>query len=193
MTATWLSGPDGVVTNPAEPALPLAVRERDADGREHRPPRRRLPRRHVHRLARSCPLTGAPTTELRGVHAPFVSPVFFPMRLWRPSTTSARSAAPGARTCSSRRRSTDRRRRARDEHAAPVLEPRPATLLQRQPDRAPRSPTHPRSSASTAEPVPGGIDFTAEVVGDPAAAIQRSGSPTPTGNGTWSSLDLVHA
>ena len=27
------------------------------------------------------PLTGAPTTELRGVHAPFVSPVFFPMRL----------------------------------------------------------------------------------------------------------------
>ena len=27
------------------------------------------------------PLTGAPTTELRGVHAPFLSPVFFPMRL----------------------------------------------------------------------------------------------------------------
>ena len=28
------------------------------------------------------PLTGAPTTELRGVHAPFVSPVFYPMRMW---------------------------------------------------------------------------------------------------------------
>ena len=40
------------------------------------------------------PLTGAPTTELRGVHAPFVSPVFFPMRLTT-STTSARSAAGG--------------------------------------------------------------------------------------------------
>ena len=31
------------------------------------------------------PLTGAPTTELRGVHAPFVSPVFYPMRLWSPN------------------------------------------------------------------------------------------------------------
>ncbi len=31
------------------------------------------------------PLTGAPTTELRGVHAPFVSPVFYPMRMWTPN------------------------------------------------------------------------------------------------------------
>src|SRR6185295_2375580 len=80
-TATWISGLNGVLTNPAEPALPLqAVNVTPTNGA--------LVLRGVGLLGATysdstvLPLTGAPTTELRGVHTPFSSPVFFPMRLW---------------------------------------------------------------------------------------------------------------
>ncbi len=82
-TARWFSGPGGaVVTNPAEPALPLqTVNATSSDGTQ-------VLRGVGFRggaytdTGGIVPLTGAPTTELRGVHAPFVSPVFYPMRLW---------------------------------------------------------------------------------------------------------------
>jgi hypothetical protein len=80
LTATYYEGPDGVVTNPAEPAIPLKVVDVT-------PPDGSVVLRGVgfrggaYADSTVVPLTGAPTTELRGVHVPFVSPVFFPMRL----------------------------------------------------------------------------------------------------------------
>ena len=82
VNATWLEGPDGVVTNPAEPALPKEIVDVTATSDD-------LVLRGVGFRGGTytdtpnvLPLTGAPTTELRGVHAPFVSPVFYPMRMW---------------------------------------------------------------------------------------------------------------
>ena len=110
-------------------------RQRHADRSERRPARRRLPRRHLHRLRPVVPLTGAPTTELRGVHAPFVSPVFFPMRLSTVNYFGALGGSGGTNLLV-----TPAQHRVADvalgnEHAAPLLEPRPAAVLQRQPDR----------------------------------------------------------
>ena len=76
--ATYYSGPDGVVTNPAEPALPLISKDVTVPGKVLRGVGFRG---GTYTDSTILPLTGAETTELRGVHAPFVSPVFFPMRL----------------------------------------------------------------------------------------------------------------
>ncbi len=82
LTAHYLRGPDGVVTNPGEPALPLKSVNVGATG---------LSLRGVALIgggwneSLKIPLTGAPTTELRGVHTPFTSLVNFPMRLATPN------------------------------------------------------------------------------------------------------------
>ncbi len=76
--ATYFRGPDGVVTNPAEPALPLISKNVSVGGRVLRG----VGFRGGNYTDRTIlPLTGAATTDLRGAHAPFSSPVFFPMRL----------------------------------------------------------------------------------------------------------------
>jgi hypothetical protein len=78
VTASYLSGSDGVVVNPAEPVLPLeslnvgvadtVLRGVGFRGGEFTD------------LPNILPLTGAATTEIRGVHPPFVSSVFYPMQ-----------------------------------------------------------------------------------------------------------------
>ena len=84
LTARYLAGADGVVSYPAEPTLPLVTRDVTATGTP-------LSLRGVGFRGGSwqesvvLPLTGAPTTELRGVHTPFTSPVYFPMRLATPN------------------------------------------------------------------------------------------------------------
>ena len=79
-TATYLTGPDGVSTSPGAPALPLTVSNVSVDGKVLR---------GVGFMGGTytdqsgiTPLTGAPATELNGVHSPFVSSAFFPSRLW---------------------------------------------------------------------------------------------------------------
>jgi hypothetical protein len=79
-TATYLSGPDGFVVKPNEPVLPLdnlnvSVPDtvlRGAGFREGR---------YVD-LPGILPLTGASTTEIRGVHTPFLTSIFYPVKLW---------------------------------------------------------------------------------------------------------------
>ena len=80
LQARWLEGSDGVVTNPGEPALPLESMNVSAPG---------LVLRGVglrggayRDVADILPLTGAPTTELRGVHLSFQPEVWFPLRPW---------------------------------------------------------------------------------------------------------------
>ena len=108
--------------------------ERDAHGREHRPPRRRFPRRHVHRLDGRAPHGRADDGAARRPRAVRVARVL-------PDAAGDRQLLRRARRLrgheAARHAGTApyRRRRARDEHAAPVREPRHATLLQRQPDR----------------------------------------------------------
>ena len=78
--ARWLEGSDGIVTNPAEPTLPLESMNVSVPG---------LTLRGVGFRGGAytdvediLPLTGAPTTELRGVHSPFQSNVWFPPQPW---------------------------------------------------------------------------------------------------------------
>ena len=131
LTATWLSGPDGVVTNPAEPALPLDVV--NVTPTDSSVVLRGVGfRGGTFADSTVVPLTGAPTTELRGVHAPFVSPVFFPMRLATVNYFGALGGSGGTNLLVTPGTAPRRERRAGDEHAAQLLEPRSAALLQRQ-------------------------------------------------------------
>ncbi len=84
LEATYYTGPNGVVTNPAQPALPLISKNVSVDGKVLRGVGFRggdyadLTGSASNPL---LPLTGAPVTELRGVHTPFASERFFPLRL----------------------------------------------------------------------------------------------------------------
>ncbi|HXF61754.1 MAG TPA: C25 family cysteine peptidase, partial [Caldilineaceae bacterium] len=80
ISASWLEGSDGVVTNPAEPALPLESLNVTAPGWVLRGVGFRG---GIYQDVDDVfPLTGAPTTELRGVHSPFQSDVWSPIRPW---------------------------------------------------------------------------------------------------------------
>src|SRR4051794_11950908 len=88
VTATYYNGGAGVVANPAEPALPLE--SLDVTSPDSSVVLRGVGfRGGTYTDSSVIPLTGAPTTELRGVHAPFVSPVLYPMRLSTPSYFAA--------------------------------------------------------------------------------------------------------
>jgi hypothetical protein len=90
----YFTGPQGVTTNPLEPALPLVVRDVTVPGKVLR---------GVGFIGGTyteetvIPLTGAPNTEIRGVHIPFSSQVFFPIRPWTPNYFDA-LASDGGKT-----------------------------------------------------------------------------------------------
>jgi len=80
--ATWLSGPDGVAVRPTQPILPL-------DSLNVTSPNPSQALRGVAFRGGTytdtlnvTPLTAASATELRGVHAPFFTDVFFPTQPW---------------------------------------------------------------------------------------------------------------
>ena len=79
-TATYLVGGDGLLNNPGEPILPLTVRNVAVNGTVMRGVGFRGGR--YTDLSGKIPLTGAATTEIRGVHATFLSEVFYPMQPW---------------------------------------------------------------------------------------------------------------
>jgi hypothetical protein len=81
IAVTHLSGPDGVVANPMEPALPLAIYEVGFPDMAMRGVgfRGGIYTDHEDVLA----LTGAPATEIRGVHGFFPTSVFYPIRPWQ--------------------------------------------------------------------------------------------------------------
>ncbi len=188
LTSTWLSGPDGVVGNPAEPALPLDVV--DVTPTDSNVVLRGVGfRGGTFTDSTVVPLTGAPTTELRGVHAPFVSPVFFPMRLSTVNYYGALGGSGGTSllvtpaqhrvadvalgTSTLRRYSgLDLRLFYSGNLTAAALSDAPTIV------------------SVDAQPAAGGVDFTAQVVGDPAAAIHSVWVTFTTGAGTWAPLDL---
>ena len=62
-SATYFSGPDGVASNPGEPALPRFVE--NVGGRRQGPPRRRVPGRRLHRDDGVTPLDRRPGHGVR--------------------------------------------------------------------------------------------------------------------------------
>jgi hypothetical protein len=83
-TATYATGSSGTVVEPAEPVLPLETRNVTLAS-----PAGTVLRGVGFRggsftdLPNIVPLTGAPATELRGIHSPFVSNVLYPVQFWR--------------------------------------------------------------------------------------------------------------
>ena len=80
VTATYFAGSGGVVANPAEPLLPLEARNVTVPDQVLRGVGFRAGAYTDEPGLR--PLTSAAATELSGVHAPFLSDTFFPIRVW---------------------------------------------------------------------------------------------------------------
>src|SRR2546429_353186 len=78
VTASYLSGDDGVLVNPGEPVLPLEIKNVTVSGTVLRGVR--FLGGTYSDINDVLPLTGAPVTEIRGVHAPFLSEVFYPIQ-----------------------------------------------------------------------------------------------------------------
>ena len=201
VTAQYLTGPDGVSVNPAEPAVPLISDNVTA-------PDGKLLRGIALRSGRYTdtngitPLTGAPATETHSVHTPFVTPAFFPGRIATANYLDAlggsasggttrlnvtpvqhRSDGPGSLTTTQRAYSSVGLQLFYSGNISTYGENTPALA-------APPSITDVRTTVSGST-----VEFSARVVGDPSAGIQtvfvtytgESGSPF---HSAWESVDL---
>ncbi|MDQ4038399.1 MAG: Ig-like domain-containing protein, partial [Actinomycetota bacterium] len=202
VNATHLVGPDGVETNPGEPALPLVSANVSAG------PGQVL--RGVGFRGGSytdidgiTPLTGAPATETHSVHTPFVSPAFFPPRLAVPNyfdalgsategitrlmVTPAQHRSDGAGSLTNTLRS----------FSGLGLRLYYSENIETYGENTPALAAAPTITAVDAEPLSdGSVRFQARVVGDPSAGIQEvwvtyTGEPGSPLHGEWASLNLV--
>ena len=206
-TASYLTGPDGVTTAPAQPALPLVSSDVSVPGQVLRGVGFRTGT--YTDTDGITPLTGAPATETHAVHGPFVSPTFFPSRLATPNyldtlggsgssgvtrllstPTQHRSDAPGSLT--------DTRR----AYSALGLQLFYSNNRSRYPaddpnGNVPALAAPPGITNVFAEPDGnGGLRVTADVTGDPSAGIQQvwvtyTGEKPSSLHGRWQSVDLV--
>jgi VCBS repeat-containing protein len=78
--ATYFSGGAGVISNPVEPILPLESYNVSLPGYQTRGVGFRGGT--YEDIQDVLPLNGAATTEIRGVHTPFLTDIFFPIRFW---------------------------------------------------------------------------------------------------------------
>src|SRR6185295_15432742 len=193
-TATWISGLNGVLTNPAEPALPLqAVNVTPTNGA--------LVLRGVGLLGATysdstvLPLTGAPTTELRGVHTPFSSPVFYPMRLWTSNYFNALAGAGGTNllVTPAQHRGLNATQSTLRQYSNLNVRLYYSSLT------STSNPLYAGAALSDAptivrvDAVPAGgvVKFAAQVVGDPDAAMHEVWVTYTDGAGSWTSVDLT--
>ena len=200
LTATYLQGPSGNTTSPGAPALPLDTSNVTYDSEALRGVGFRggtyIDTNGI------TPLTGAPATDLNGVHYTFGSSVFYPDPLAKinylgglAAGTNAtqlvvtpaqyKSDAPGSPTNTQRAYSTVGLRLFYSGNTTtygsntPALTAPPAIL---------------RIDATVAG---GAVTFQAHVVGDPQAGIQDvwvtyAGVHQPSGaSGEWESIDLT--
>ncbi|NJN98025.1 MAG: hypothetical protein HC875_30075 [Anaerolineales bacterium] len=203
--ALYLAGDSGVLSNPGEPVLPLLVRNVTVTVPDN------LALRGVGfrggnytDIPNVRPLTGAPTTEIRSVHTPFLSDIFYPTQPWsvnylealanenvttRLAVTPAqfKSTSPGSETNTLRRYSGMNFRLYYSNNTASFgAEGTPALSA---------APVIAKVSAPiTTE---GDVNFRMRVIGDPVAGIQEVWvtytvcSSENTCNGTWQSLNLT--
>ncbi|HEX7273417.1 MAG TPA: choice-of-anchor Q domain-containing protein [Casimicrobiaceae bacterium] len=192
VTARWLSGPDGVVSNPGEPVLPLAAL--NVTPNDPSLVLRGIGFRSGTYVdsAPLLPFSGAPTTELRGVHVPFISPVFYPAlaRMSTPNYFGALAGSGGTELLVTPAQhvvadlvagtSTQRKYTGVDVRLFYSANLSQAALSDA-----------PSIVSRDAEPNAGGVLFTAQVTGDPAAAIYQVWvTYTSDGANAWTSLDL---
>ena len=192
LSATYYSGRDGVVTNPGEPAVPLQSENVSVSGQVLRGVGFRS---GSFSDSTVIPLTGAPNTEIRGVHAAFSSTAFFPMRPW----TINYFDALGSSAAATRLLVTPA------QHRVATIGDTNATLrLYSQLGLRLFYSSYTGDAALSAAPTMSGvsgvlngatISFQARVVGNPAAGIQQvwvtyTGT-SGTGTDTWQSIDLA--
>ncbi len=198
--ASYFSGPDGLVANPNEPVLPLDVRNVSVPGTVLRGVGLRSAT--YTDLEDFLPLGGAATTEVRGVHAPFPSQVFFPVRFWNtnffaaladPITGDIRLATMPAQFKTDAPDALAGTLRRYDELTFRLYYSGNTSSYGG--GSVPALATSPSITRISAIPVGGEVHFLLKVVGDPAAGIQEvwvtyTGVTGPL-NGSWQSLDLA--
>jgi uncharacterized repeat protein (TIGR01451 family) len=199
ITANWFAGSDGVVSNPTEPVLPLEIENVTLPdmvlrgvgflGGDYTD------------LADILPLTNAPATENRGVHAPFFTPVFFPIQPWHVNYFDALGSPGGATNLAV----------MPAQFISNPLDPESGTLRRFDTMRVRLYYSNnidtfggDSTPALAAAPSIGGVsafsdgvnvNFTANVVGNPAAGIQEvlviyTATSGPLA-GTWQSFNLT--
>ena len=179
LTATYYAGPDGVVTNPAEPAIPLQRRRRHPARRHGGAARRRLPRRLPTRTRPSFRSRARRRRSCAACTSRSTSPVFFPMRLATVNHFDVLGGGTRTKLLVTPAQHRAANIAAGDEHAPPLQRSQPAALLQRVPRHRcalgcaryheRRSARHRRATSSSPCGSPG----------TPPPGSSRSGSPTP--------------
>ena len=200
LSATYLEGPDGITTSPGAPALPLARSNVSVADQVLR---------GVGFWSGSytdtptvTPLTGAPATELNGVHYTFASSTFYPERLGTvdyfgglsDGSDSAElmltpvqyiSDAPGSLTDTQREYSSVGLRLFYSDNTSTYGSNVPSLAA---------PPTISRVDATVN--ADGSVTVDAHVVGDPVAGIQEvwvTYTSPLDGSGQWQSVDLVQS
>jgi hypothetical protein len=190
VTATYLQGPDGTVTAPGAPALPLQSTDVTVPDQVLRGVGFRSGT--FSDTTGITPLTGDVATDLSGSHAPFVSGSFFPERLWTVnyfegladgSTSTELMLTPAQYVSDAPGSATD------DQRAYSDVGLRLFYSANRTGAALAAPPTIARVDATSAGGV---VTFKVHVVGDPAAGIQGVWITYLPQNGTkWQSLDLT--
>lgn len=201
--ATYLSGSDGVLSNPAQPVLPLEFYNVNVAN-------------YVLRgvgfrggsftdLPNLLPLTGAAATEIRGVHTPFISDYFFPVRLWNVNYVGALIGASGEQTrlavlpaqyrSSSGVSTTGTMRRFENLEFRLYYSANTASYSEYDYVPAQAAPPLIANISAAYDAQASEIDFQATVVGDPTAGIQEVWVvytlEDGQASGTWLPFDLI--
>ena len=193
----YLSGPDGVVSSPAEPVLPLESNNVTVDG---------LALRGVGFLGGAyvdetdiVPLTGAPAAYDWGGHSAFAVPFFYPVRPW---SVNYFDAMAGGATYLNLMPAQFRS----DDPASPAGTRRKFTEVTlrlfysantaKYEGNVPALAAPPAIEDVAAAAAGGQVRFTARALGDPAAGIQAvwvtyTRCPTGACDGMWQSLELA--
>ena len=188
LTAKYLQGGAGVVSNPGEPAIPL---ESVGVGKAG------FVLRGVGFLGGNyvdqqvVPLSGAPATELKTAHTPFTNPTFFPSKMWTPNYIDA--LTPGGN--GTKLLVTPAQHKATNPGSETVTRRKFSDLklkLFYSQSTAPGAGSDAPSISDVGAAVSGGnVTFTARVVGDPRAGVQEVWVTYTGLDAQWHSIPLT--
>ncbi len=195
VAATWLSGPAGIATSPLAPTLPLDAENVTVPGQVLRGVGFRS---GAFTDSTVVPLTGTPTTEIRGVHSPFSSSSFYPARPWSINYFDALADAGGATRlmltpAQYRSTSFGSQTSTQRQYSSLGLRLYYSNNTTTTADGSTPALSAPPSIVDVAaDPSGGGVAFSVHVVGNPAAGIQGTWVTYSSAAGNnWTSLDLT--
>ena len=208
--ATWFDGPDGVAVKPMQPVLPLDSVNVSVAGTSLRGVGFRGGT--YNDTFGAVPLTAAPADEVRGIHAPFFTDVFFPQQPWNANYFGALSGSGNTQlhvTPVQHRSDSPKmtRRKFSNMNFKLFYSANTASFCGNRDNLAPCDAGQIAATpALAAPPTITGVDtsfssgvltFSAHVIGDSIAGIQEvwvtwTNPPEASGGlGTWAPLDLV--